>query len=100
MIGLKERVIDWLLKTLKGRSPSDYKEMQEYYQSRISYMKKELEEQKKIIESYRHKHPGNGEELDAWKSREEKMLQEKLIMMKKIMELESQLMFWDKLHKK
>lgn len=99
-MGLKEWALEWVWKRLKSKSPSDYKEMQEYYQSRIDFMKKELEGQKTIIETFRHKHPGNGEELDAWKCREEKLLQEKLVMMRKILELESQLMFWDKLKNK
>lgn len=99
-MALKEWALQWIWKQLKSKSPNDYKAMQEYYQSHIDFMKRELVEQKKIIESFRHKHPGNGEELNAWNNREEKLLQEKLVMMRKILELESQLMFWDKLKNK
>lgn len=93
MAWIQERIISWVLSKIKGRTPSHYKEMQEYYQSRIDFMKKELEDQKKIIESFRYKHPNNGEELDAWASREEKLNQEKIQMMKQIFELTGQLNF-------
>jgi len=65
----------------------------EIYQSRIEFLKKELGEQKKIIQSYRDTHPDNGVELDAWTAREEKLYQEKLQMEREIFELRGHLKF-------
>ncbi len=45
------------------------------------------EEKTRIIESYRSKHPGNGEELDQWKKREEEM-------MLKLIDKEKEVLFW------
>lgn len=49
---------------------------------------RELYEQKKVeIESYRHKHPGNGEELDKWLKREHDL-------MLRLVENEKEILFW------
>lgn len=45
------------------------------------------EVQKKEIESYRHKHPGNGEELDKWLKREHEL-------MLQLIHKEKELLFW------
>lgn len=52
--------------------------IQDVYREAITDLKKELAEQKKIIESHRHKHRGNGHELDEWLKREE-LLHAKII---------------------
>lgn len=49
---------------------------------------KDLYEQKKSeIESYRYKHPGNGEELDRWLKREHEL-------MLRLIEKEKEILFW------
>lgn len=55
-----------------GQITTGWKEL---YQEQLAIVEK-YKRQVKTIESYRHKHPGNGEELDKWQRREyELMLQ-------------------------
>lgn len=62
---------------------------------------KELyEEQKKIIESYRVKHPGNGEELDKWKQREYEIMIELISKERQLLEANSKILFYDELVKR
>jgi predicted nuclease with TOPRIM domain len=67
--------------------------MDEFYHKRIDFLKREVEYQSSTIETYKKANPPNGhrdEEL-------EKLLQEKYKLMGRVMELESQIKFYERL---
>lgn len=57
----------WLIKNFAPKTATDYKDMQDYYQSRIEFMKADYEERIKHIREEKKKHPENGIELDNHK---------------------------------
>lgn len=67
---IKEFIVWLWKKVVASRNPVDYKEMQEYYITRISFMKSDYERQIAEIKEEKKKHPENGKDLDKWQERE------------------------------
>lgn len=96
-MSLWENVFNWMF---MRRSPKDTEVILNMYRTALFDKIKDWEEQKKIIERLKKKHPDNGIELDMWRAREEKLHHRILALMKENMEVRTQLSFWEKLKPK
>lgn len=61
----------WIVGKLQGKTSAELKDMQEYYQSRIKFLKEDYEAQSASIQQKKMQHPENGTDLREWEKREE-----------------------------
>lgn len=80
----------------RGRSYTELRSLQEIYRTTIEDLKKEREEQRKIILSHKKKHPENGKELDEWELREEKLHAQIIALLNENRDLKEELIFLKK----
>lgn len=78
MTGIKEWLFGWIWDKVKSKSPSDYVLMQQFFrenidvrdklfEDRMKLLEEQLKDKERVIETFRHKHENNGEELSGWK---------------------------------
>jgi hypothetical protein len=89
---MKWSILSGLWKLFFGNRAS-VAQINDVYIKHIEYLKAELEEQRRIIAGHKSKHPENGEELDQWRAREEKMHKDLIRVIQENRDLKEQIIF-------
>ncbi len=98
--------VDWLFKIVRGKPATDSISWNDAYRKHIDYLKKELDEKIKEIETYKAKHPENGKEYDIWRAEAEasyltqiRLLEENRNLKERVIFLEAELTRVKKKHR-